>query len=186
MLILASNSPRRAEILRILGCNFAAEAADVDESLPEGTLPETAVTLLAARKAAAVLALRPNDTVLGADTVVALDGKILGKPRDAAHAAEMLRQLSGRTHTVYTGVCLLSGGKKQCFCAATEVEFYPLTGQLIADYIATGEPLDKAGSYGIQGRGCVLVKRINGDFFTVMGLPAAQTFRALQQFGICE
>jgi septum formation protein len=188
MLILASKSPRRAEILRLLGYKFGTDSADTDESLPQNIEPEQAVTLLAERKALAVLRRHSEDIILGSDTVVELDGRILGKPRDASDAAAMLRSLSGRIHRVHTGVCLISSGKKHCFCSTAKVEFYPLDDRLIERYTATREPLDKAGAYGIQGRGSVLVRRIDGDFFTVMGLPAGETFRALDKFGIqpCE
>ena len=118
--------------------------------------------------------------MVGSDTVVALDGKILGKPRSEKEAVEMLRSLSGRIHKVYTGVAIVCGEKVTSFFEETEVEFYPLTDQEILDYVATGEPMDKAGAYGIQGRGAVLVKRINGDYFNVMGLPISKVYRELK------
>lgn len=183
MLILASQSPRRREILTMLGYNFLCKPADADETIPQSTPPEAAVQLLARRKAEAV-SCNPEDVVLGSDTVVALENRILGKPRDEREAAEMLRALSGKCHTVHTGVCLKNAEKCTVFAVPTLVEFFPLTEEEIAAYIATGDPMDKAGAYGIQGIGAVNVRRIDGDFFTVMGLPAAQTARALRDFEI--
>ena len=185
MLILASQSPRRREILHMLGYAFDCRPAHADETIPAGTPPEKAVELLAERKAlAARLTAEDADTVLGSDTVVVLDGAILGKPADRSGAARMLRALSGRTHTVYTGVALLKGDEKIVFHDRAAVTFYPLDDAEIAAYIATGEPMDKAGAYGIQGRGSALVEGIQGDFFTVMGLPAGKTVRALRQMGV--
>ena len=120
--------------------------------------------------------------MVGSDTVVALDGKILGKPHSEKEAVEMLRSLSGRIHKVYTGVAIVCGDKVTSFFDETEVEFYPLTDEEIFDYVATGEPMDKAGAYGIQGRGAVLVKRINGDYFNVMGLPISKVYRELKDY----
>ncbi len=185
MLILASQSPRRREILHMLGFSPVCRPARADETLPPDTPPDAAVELLARRKAAAVLQTAgPEDVVLGSDTVVALDGAILGKPRDRADAVRMLRLLSGRDHRVYTGVALLSQGKSLVFHDVADVTFYPLSQREITQYVATGEPGDKAGAYGIQGRGSALVRGIRGDFFTVMGLPAGRTVRALREFGM--
>ena len=135
---------------------------------------------LALQKAQAVAKDHRKSAVVGSDTVVALDGKILGKPHSESEAAEMLRSLSGRIHKVFTGVAIVCGEKVTSFFEETEVEFYPLTDQEILDYVATGEPMDKAGAYGIQGRGAVLVKRINGDYFNVMGLPISKVYRELK------
>ena len=120
--------------------------------------------------------------VIGSDTVVVLDGKILGKPHSEQEACEMLRSLSGRTHKVFTGVAIVCGGKVKNFFDETDVEFYSLGDDEIKKYVATGEPTDKAGAYGIQGKGSVLVKRINGDFFSVMGLPIAKLYREMSDF----
>ena len=178
-LILASASPRPAEILADLGVEFEVITRPTDESLPDGIAADRAVAMLAERKACAVAEGYPDRTVLAADTVVAVDGRILGKPATADEAREMLRRLSARTHTVYTGVCIIKGGVRDVFVCSTEVEFYPLTDRLIERYIASGESMDKAGAYGVQGLGRVLVRRIEGDFFTVMGLPAAEVWRRL-------
>lgn len=185
MLILASQSPRRREILNMLGYCPVCRPANADETLPSDQPPAGGVELLARRKASAVLpAADAADTVLGSDTVVVLDGRILGKPRDAAEAATMLRLLSGRTHYVYTGVALLRGEESFIFHDRTRVTFYDLSDREIHEYVATGEPMDKAGAYGIQGRGSALVRGIAGDFFTVMGLPAGKTLRALRRWGV--
>lgn len=183
MLILASQSPRRKEILSMLGYEFVTRPADADETIPAGTHPADAVKMLAERKALAVDAAA-EDVVIGSDTVVALDGLILGKPVDASDARAMLHRLSGATHTVYTGVCIKQSARIQTFCSASQVTFYELTDREIDEYIATGEPMDKAGAYGIQGKGLVLIRRLSGDFYAVMGLPAAETARALRDFGV--
>ena len=179
-IILASASPRRSELMTLAGFRFDVICADIDEIVPEKALPQEVVMSLALQKAQAVAKDHRKSAVVGSDTVVALDGKIFGKPRSEKEAAEMLRSLSGRTHKVYTGVAIVCGEKVTSFFEETEVEFYPLTDQEILDYVATGEPMDKAGAYGIQGRGAVLVKRINGDYFNVMGLPISKVYRELK------
>ncbi len=179
-IILASASPRRSELMTLAGFRFDVICADIDEIVPEKALPQEVVMSLALQKAQAVAKDHRKSAVVGSDTVVALDGKILGKPRSESEAAEMLRSLSGRIHKVFTGVAIVCGEKVTSFFEETEVEFYPLTDQEILDYVATGEPMDKAGAYGIQGRGAVLVKRINGDYFNVMGLPISKVYRELK------
>ena len=179
-IILASASPRRSELMTLAGFRFDVICADIDEIVPEKALPQEVVMSLALQKAQAVAKDHRKSAVVGSDTVVALDGKILGKPRSEKEAAEMLRSLSGRMHKVFTGVAIVCGEKVTSFFDETEVEFYPLTDQEILDYVATGEPMDKAGAYGIQGRGAVLVKRINGDYFNVMGLPISKVYRELK------
>lgn len=181
-LILASTSPRRKELLGRLGWAFTVQASEADESLPAGLSPGEAVVCLARRKANAVARMLAEPAwVLGADTVVALDGRILGKPRDEAEAAWMLRQLSGAWHEVHTGVCLLqTGGGEEAFSDCTRVHFTPMDDQAIAGYVATGEPMDKAGAYGIQGWAGAYIDRIEGCFFNVMGLPLAKVRQALQ------
>ncbi|MDD6702952.1 MAG: Maf family protein [Clostridiaceae bacterium] len=179
-IILASASPRRSELMTLAGFRFDVICADIDEIVPEKALPQEVVMSLALQKAQAVAKDHRKSAVVGSDTVVALDGKILGKPRSEKEAAEMLRSLSGRIHKVFTGVAIICGEKVTSFFEETEVEFYPLTDQEILDYVATGEPMDKAGAYGIQGRGAVLVKRINGDYFNVMGLPISKVYRELK------
>ena len=171
-IILASASPRRREILTTLGIPFRVVVSDADETLAAGIAPAEAVETLAARKAAAVAALcGADETILAADTVVAIDGEILGKPADEADAASMLRRLSGRAHTVYTGVALRRGGELRVAHEATRVRFAALTEADIASYIATGEPMDKAGAYAIQGRAARFIEGIEGDYFNVVGLP---------------
>ena len=179
-IILASTSPRRSELMTLAGFRFDVICADIDEIVPEKAMPQEVVMSLALQKAQAVAKDHRKSAVVGSDTVVALDGKILGKPRSEKEAAEMLRSLSGRIHKVFTGVAIVCGEKVTSFFEETEVEFYPLTDQEILDYVATGEPMDKAGAYGIQGRGSVLVKRINGDYFNVMGLPISKVYRELK------
>ncbi len=184
-LILASASPRRREILTTLDIPHRVLVSDADETLPDGISPAEAVRTLAARKAAAVLPLVPDAAVLAADTVVTLDGDILGKPTDDADAAAMLRRLSGRTHTVYTGVALAYGGKTVVAHEATTVRFAGLEEADIAAYIATGEPRDKAGAYAIQGIAARFIVGIEGDYFNVVGLPARLVVTMLTDAGIC-
>ncbi len=182
--ILASASPRRKEILTNAGYCFDIIPSDADETIEEMLSPEETVKELAKRKAEYVLDKYPDSVVFGCDTVVAVDGVILGKPSDEQDAFRMLKMLSGRSHRVSTGVCVISAGKEICFSDTTEVSFYELSDETIRSYIATGECSDKAGAYGIQGYGSVLVKEIKGDYFSVMGLPAARAARALSNFGI--
>lgn len=182
-MILASQSPRRAEILSMLGFDFEIDVADCDENV-DGIPTEQIVAVLARRKAQAVAERHPDEVVIGSDTLVTVDGSPIGKPKDAADAKRMLRLLSGRSHTVYTGVSIIKDGVDETFVVSAEVEFYPLTDAQIDRYVATGEPLDKAGAYGIQGRGALLVRGIKGDFFTVMGLPAAEVTRRLEAYEI--
>lgn len=180
-IVLASASPRRKELMQTAGLEFETQIADVDESVPRGTLPEDAVKLTAEKKALKIARVRPNDAVIGADTIVVVDGDILGKPADTADAIAMLTRLSGREHTVITGVHIVCGGKKITFAEKTRVKFFALEKDEIVRYVNSGEPMDKAGAYGIQGLGCVLVERIEGDYFNVMGLPIARTVRALRE-----
>ncbi len=171
--ILASASPRRKQILENAGFDVTVRVSDADETLPDGISPEKAVEHLAKIKANAI-ERKTDETVIAADTVVALDGKILGKPRDEKDAFGILSALSGKKHRVYTGVCIIYNEKEIVFSDCTEVQFYKLDENEIYDYIATGEPMDKAGAYGIQGRGCMFVKEIKGDFYNVMGLPVGK------------
>lgn len=181
-LILASASPRRREILDLLGLDYEVRPASGEEPLNPALPLEEAVMEVARAKVAQVAANCPGRLVLGADTTVTVDNVALGKPRDETEAAAMLRQLQARTHRVLTGVWMCGPKGNRGFCSATEVEFYPLSDDEIAAYIATGEPMDKAGAYGIQGRGMRFVRRINGDFYSVMGLPGARLWRFLQDF----
>jgi len=180
MLVLASQSPRRREILRHAGIPFTVRAADVDESLLAGESPADYVQRLATAKAYAVDAA-DDEIVLGADTTVVIDGEILAKPADAADARRMLALLSGRRHEVLTGICLLNGEAAIRDCAATSVVFAPITDAEIDEYVASGEPMDKAGAYAIQGLASKFVARIEGDYFNVMGLPVALVYRRLRE-----
>lgn len=173
-IVLASQSPRRRELMERITPDFEVCVSQVDEVLPEGITPEESPVYLARLKANDIAQNAPEKTVIGADTVVILDGEVLGKPLDAADAERMLRALSGKVHTVITGCCIKSNGRERCFGESTRVEFYPLSDSEIAAYIATGEPFDKAGAYGIQGYGSLLVKGIEGDFFNVVGLPVGR------------
>ena len=181
MLILASKSPRRRELLTMAGLAYECIPSQVEEHVPAGTPAGQIPVILSAQKAEDVFASHPDALVIGADTVVAVDDLVLGKPKDAAEAAAMLRTLSGKTHTVYTGVTLRDKNGTESFCSGSKVTFYELTEQEIAWYVETGEPMDKAGAYGIQGHGCILVKHIEGDFFTIVGLPVAETVRRVQR-----
>lgn len=182
--ILASASPRRRELLSLSGFSFDVIPSKADESLNESLSPEETVKALARLKAESVFKEHRDRVVFGCDTVVYLNGEILGKPKDEVHAFAMLKRLSGKTHTVSTGVCIMSKDKEICFSDTTEVTFYELSDETIKSYIATNECSDKAGAYGIQGYGSVLVKEIKGDYFSVMGLPVARSARALAQFNI--
>ena len=179
-LILASASPRRAELLRNAGIPFTVEPAHVPEQALAGEQPRIYAQRLARDKAHAIFARYPDDVVLGADTIVVADAHLLEKPRDAEDAASMLRLLSGQSHEVVTGVCLLAPGFELTEAEITEARFSPLTDEEIADYVATGEPMDKAGAYAIQGVASRWVERIDGCYFNVVGLPVARVFRMMQ------
>ena len=186
--ILASGSPRRKEILEELGYQFEIKTGDFDESTVALDDPKEGVQKLALGKALA--AVQQPGLYLGSDTVVVLDGVVMGKPSDEQDAFRMLRSLSGRTHEVCTGVALVTVGEDgtvehtETFGEATEVTFFELTDEEIDRYIRTGEPMDKAGAYGIQGLGRVLVEGIRGDYETVVGLPAARVYRALREHDV--
>jgi len=182
-LILASGSPRRRELLAQMGIDFIVCAADVDEHLSGS--PEQVVTALAERKARAAYALHPGETVLGADTLVSCAGRTLGKPQNAEEAYEMLRLLSDNTNIVYTGVCLIDGrtGEADVRCDTAWVHFVPLDDASIWRYIATGEPLDKAGAYGVQGMAGMFVSSIEGSPSNVIGLPMHLVREMLRKIG---
>lgn len=182
--VVASASPRRRELLGNGGYTFEIIPSDADESIENGLTPEQTVCELAKRKALAVLEKNEDAVVFGCDTVVASDGVILGKPENEEDAKRMLRMLSGKVHTVLTGVCVADKNGAEVFANTTEVEFYELSDETIESYVATGECNDKAGAYGIQGFGNVLVRRIKGDYFSVMGLPMSETARVLRKFGV--
>ena len=179
MLVLASQSPRRREILSAAGIDFVARAASVPEEHREGESPESYVLRLAEAKARAVEA-GPGDIVLGADTVVVCAGQILEKPRDSADATRMLGLLSGREHDVITGICLLQGDRNILDTARTRVYFTSLSEADIAAYVASGEPMDKAGAYAIQGLASKFIDRIEGEYFNVVGLPVALVHRHIK------
>ncbi len=182
--ILASKSPRRREYLTQMGIPFTVRTAETDETLPAGVTPREGVELLARRKAEAVAALvSSGDTVIAADTLVELDGKPLGKPADEGEAREMLSALSGSAHTVHTGVAVLRGRRLLSAAETTTVCFRVLSDAEIDGYVASGEPLDKAGAYGIQGRAAAFVERIEGNLDNVVGLPCGLLRRMLAEIG---
>jgi septum formation protein len=184
-LILASQSPRRKELLAQIGLTFTVKQSDCEEKI-EGTDPEEIVKSLSRQKAKAVAEnAEKGYIVLGADTIVVLDGRILGKPRDEEDAFRMLQGLQGREHMVYTGVTLIQEEKGLCvsFAEGTKVSVWPMSGEEIRDYIKTGEPMDKAGAYGIQGRFAAFIEKIEGDYTNVVGLPLARVYHELKKMG---
>lgn len=203
MLVLASASPRRQELLRNAGISFTVQPAEMDETPLAGEGPRECAERLAREKALAVWRIHPEDIVLGADTVVVVDGMILGKPADSEDAARMLRMLSGRTHQVITGVCVVrpesrgQGGEARgqesrhsehvtVGSERTAVTMSDISDQEILDYVATGEPMDKAGAYAIQGIASRWIPRIEGDYSNVVGLPVALVYRMLRDGGVRE
>ena len=183
MLVLASKSPRRQQILRDAGIPFVIRAADIKEEPNPGESAEDYVRRLAEEKAFAV-AIAPGEVVLGADTTVVVDGHVLEKPRDSADARRMLEMLSGREHAVITGICLRTASRKIVDQAITRVRFVPLTPQELDAYVASGEPMDKAGAYAIQGLAAKFIDRIEGDYFNVVGLPVALVYRRWQELRV--
>lgn len=182
--IVASASPRRKELLSLLGYDFEVIPSDADETLPNDISAQRAVEELSRRKAQSVFKENTDAVVLGCDTVVCLDGKILGKPQSREEAEEMLWTLSGKTHQVFSGVTIMDKTKSETFVSVSDVEFFELSQEAISSYVSTGEPMDKAGAYGIQGMGGVLVKKISGDYYTIVGLPLAESAKVLADFGI--
>ena len=173
-IVLASGSPRRRELLSLITEDFAVCPADADESLRDGAPLADEVVRLSRLKAEAAMQSHPDAVCIGSDTMVTIDHLPLGKPKDRADAADMLRRLRGRTHEVLTGLAVLSpDGGAQTLCTRTEVTFRDFSDEELAEYLATGEPLDKAGAYGIQGHGALLIEGIRGDYYSVMGLPVA-------------
>jgi len=184
MLVLASASPRRRELLRNAGIRFEVQAAHIAEDpLPREGAKDCAERL-AREKALSIARQRPDDCVLGADTVVVVDGELLGKPSDAADAARMLRRLSGREHQVITGVCFVAGGQWSVASETTSVTMSEISEREIADYVASGEPMDKAGAYAIQGIASRWIPRIEGDYGNVVGLPVALVYSMLRQAAV--
>lgn len=182
MLILASRSPRRRELLTMAGIEHLPLPADIEEIVPEGTPTDKISEMLAYQKALKIFGDHPDDIILGSDTVVEINGIVLGKPETPEEAFRMLKLLSGKTHTVHTGVALLSRNRTEIFTSSTIVEFAKHDDETLRRYVETGDPMDKAGAYGIQGIGAFLVKKIDGDFYTVMGLPVGEIMRRLKNF----
>ena len=176
-IILASKSPRRQELLKLLGLEFTVHTADIDEHMDPSLPPEQEVARVSAEKARAVAKdCAEEDIIISADTIVVIDGQILGKPKSEADAIRMLNLLSGRRHEVMTGLTVLSGGQSQTRVVRTDRE--------IDAYVATGEPMDKAGAYGIQGRASIFVSHLDGDYFCVMGLPVCTLTQMLRERGV--
>lgn len=182
-LVLGSQSPRRKELLELAGYEFSVRPSEAAEHIKEGMSPEEAVIHLSKVKAEAVL-ITDEEVLLTSDTVVAQGGEILGKPQGIGEAKSYLKKLSGGSHEVYTGVCIRTSEKTQTFFVSTEVTFFPLSDEEIDAYIETGEVWDKAGAYGIQGRGALFVKEIKGDYYSVVGLPISRVVRELKPMGI--
>ena len=185
-IVLASGSPRRQELLARIGItDFDIRVPEAEESYPAGLTPQQIVEYISREKADAAAKLcTPDEIVITADTMVFLDDQRLGKPADEADALRMLTALQGRHHTVCTGVTVRQGDRSLTESETTEVYFRPAAEAELRAYIATGEPMDKAGSYGVQGKGALLVEKLNGDFFNVMGLPVLRLSRMLAQFGV--
>lgn len=185
-IILASSSPRRKELLAGLGLEFTVISSDVSEEVENNCSPEEMVKLLAQRKAEAVARQIDQGLVIGADTIVVLEGEVLGKPRDKIDAFSMLTRLQGREHEVYSGISIVDAktNEYETGFQSTTVRMRSLNDLEVTQYIATDEPMDKAGAYAIQGLGATLVEGINGDYFTVVGLPLALTAKYLRNFGV--
>lgn len=183
MIILASSSPRRKELLTKITDDFIAIAADIDERCLPGWTAEEYVMAMAEQKAQALRSKYPSAYIIGSDTAVVYQGKILGKPKDKQEAAQMLQLLSGKEHEVYTSVVISSPKKIVKEMVQTKVSFYSLSEQEISDYLQTNEYQDKAGAYGIQGAGALFVKKIDGDFYAVMGFPVSMVNRMSKQLG---
>ncbi len=182
MYILASASPRRRELLKYILDDFKIICADIDETVPEGMSALDVPEHLSVKKAEFIADKHPDAIVVAADTVVILDDEILGKPKSEKDAFLMLKKLSGKTHLVVTGCSIARGDKRKSFSVCSKVTFFELSDQAICDYIAKNESMDKAGAYGIQGFGSVLVEKIEGDYFNIVGLPVSALNRKLKEF----
>jgi septum formation protein len=182
-LILASASPRRKELLELLQIPFEVIVSEVEEIVDEKLHPAEMVQSLAQQKALSVAKTNQTSFVIGSDTLVVYGGRMLGKPTNKSEAIEMLQMLSGNTHDVFTGVAIIKGEQVHSFFEKTSVTFFLLSDKEIVDYVSTGEPMDKAGAYGIQGYGALLVEGIIGDYYSVVGLPIARTHRELLNMG---
>ncbi|MDF2627254.1 MAG: maf [Symbiobacteriaceae bacterium] len=183
-IVLASASPRRQELLRQIGVTFRVVPSQVDEQVSEPMKPGELVEHLALAKASDVAAREGEALVIGSDTIVVVDDRILGKPQDRADAIAMLQSLSGRSHQVMTGIALVKGDRQLVGHEVTTVQFRPLEQGEIERYVDSGEPMDKAGAYGIQGRAGAMISAIAGDYFTVVGLPLSRTVQMLAHFGV--
>ena len=184
--ILASGSPRRRALLDMVGISCEVCIPDIEENTDK-TVPSEIVKDLSLQKALSVAPKYPGQAVLAADTIVEIDGRILGKPKTEDEAFSMLKMLSGRTHSVYTGVALIfPDGSRDSFYSETRVTMFDNSDDLIRDYISTGEPMDKAGSYGIQGTGAYLVEKVDGDYGTIVGLPVSIVFRKLREYTLLQ
>ena len=181
-IILASQSPRRKELLSLLKINFDAIPADIEEQINLNNDLVEEIEKLSYQKAFHIYKDHKDALVIGADTIVKINNQVLGKPRSYEQAKKMLEILSNNTHEVVTGVTILNGDKKETFSNVAKVTFYPLTEQEIDEYIKTNEPMDKAGAYAIQGLGAKFIKSIEGDFYTIMGLPIAELYHRLQKY----
>ena len=182
--ILASQSPRRRELLTLVGIAHEVRPVDIDEAYLAGEQPRAHAKRLACEKADVVARDAPDSLVIGSDTIVVVDGDVLGKPRDEAEAAAMLSRLAGRSHTVITAIAVKWRGVERSAVEEVDVTFHPLTPDEIDAYIATREPMDKAGAYGIQGYGATIVARVDGDYFAVMGLPLQRLVRLMADLGV--
>jgi septum formation protein len=182
-IVLASQSPRRAELIARLGLDFDVQPADIDESYRPGETPPEHAERLAREKAERVARTHPHALVVGSDTIVVIDGDVLGKPKSPEQAVEMLMRLSGRDHEVCTGVAVAMDGRVESGLERVRVRFRTLDRHACDEYVATGEPMDKAGAYGIQGFGSAIVQSIQGDYFAVMGLPVARMLGLIERFG---
>ena len=181
-LILASGSPRRRELLSLYTTDFTVCTSDFDESAVQADTPAHLVEQLARGKCLAVAAKHPGAVVIGCDTVVDVQGEVFGKPHSAEDAKRMLRALSGATHQVHTGVCIAKDGHVEAFVDSCKVTFFPIPEEEIDFYAATEEPYDKAGAYAIQGRAALWLDRIEGDYYTIMGLPVSRTVQLVERF----
>jgi septum formation protein len=182
-IVLASQSPRRAELIARLGLDFDVQPADIDESYRPGETPPAHAERLAREKAERVARTHPHALVVGSDTIVVIDGDVLGKPKSPEQAVEMLLRLSGRDHEVCTGVAVAMDGRVESGLERVRVRFRTLDRHACDEYVATGEPMDKAGAYGIQGFGSAIVQSIQGDYFAVMGLPVVRMLGLIERFG---
>ena len=182
--ILASQSPRRRELLTLIGIPHTVRPADIDEAYWPGEDPAAHAERLAREKTAVIARAEPDAVVIGSDTIVVVDGEVLGKPLDDAHAEEMLTRLSGRSHLVMTAVAVRWQGQERSAVEEVGVTFHPVDVETIRAYIATREPMDKAGAYGIQGYGATIVQRVDGDYFAVMGLPLQRLVRLMSELGL--